>query len=444
MTQLHCTAALLTCLSLGLTQAQEGLPLPEPVDLERQLTSESHRAYRARSFARRVLLTERAVAAGAGRLTADALSLEDPRRRTALEQVFRVAAKLSAEEFAPAFTDRGKPRPFQSHLYDAALNAPGKVAYASLGHALRHVDPGAPFVPSEALEQANRVLDRVTIDDMARLVARDLRGSVPELRALELPSGAHLRETIDRVTPTSDYFKAQVQHLPTQAPGASGLSDAELRVLTTGIRMANATWISARIQRAAWERSLEKITPAPGNPFGSFDGLKARLFDTTYAERVVALRSAGADARAARQQATHEAFARLVFEYWKDVIELQNGRRAYAQEGAKLEPRIQRQLDSLREATRLLTFSHDQLRRQAFDFGKLQPGMSRADMIAALSGLPAETVRSEPRPSRPAPSGSARPVEPGRAPSRAAGAGFEQVFERAGLTPPGGRRTRAR
>jgi hypothetical protein len=423
-TLLTASITIATTLSLGLAQGQDGLPLPEnDRALERELTERVRAAYEAESFEARNRASAEAIKHEVALEANRALGFTGGHRQAEIERIVG-AATLKAGQ---AFNGGG------------GASAAGGIALRALGPTLQQVEPGLEQLPRVAARTAEAAVSRSTIDDVARIVARDLGLKEPPLR------GHQLIETIDRVVPEKDYFRKDIPNLRVRRPGQRPLNEQELRTLGLGTRLANATWKAGQVHRAFEAGNLERITPAPGSPWSTFDTHKRALYQHAWNEyydkawehydrnaRVPEGRGGGIDG-SIRASAQRIAFARVVFEVWKDVIEL---KKAVAESRANPEARarhleeraaFQRQLAEER-AAELRGLSVPQLVARAKARGlDVQPGMSKAEIVARLSGSKA---------------GEAGTVKASAA--KAEGKGFAEMLDRVGQRArgKGGRRGR--
>jgi len=217
-------------------------------------------------------------------------SMGKPAQLERIAPVFIKAAKDAGNAFAAAFTDGGKvptgadgkPTQAATDAYNSAMKAAGGVAMK----ALQSLDPNAVGVVKKA-----------SLGDIAALVARDLGVDASVL-------GKDLKGTLKGLKDTAlkdDYFKDLIDTLP---DNKAVLDDKGLDTLAMGVRMANCTWKSGQVHRAAWEGNDSRIDPSKrGGVYNPFDFLKAEKFHSN-----------GADAN---------AFALTVFEVYKDLHELQ-------------------------------------------------------------------------------------------------------------------------
>jgi hypothetical protein len=200
------------------------------------------------------------------------------------------AAKDAGNAFAAAFAPNGraptgadgKPTQAATDAYNAGMKAAGGIAFT----ALKTID-----------NNAEKVIKGATLGDVAKLVARDLGVDADVL-------GKDLKGTLQGLKSTAlkdDYFNSLIDTLP---ENKASLDDKGLDTLGLGVRMANCTWKSGQVHRAAWEGNTSRIDPEKrGGVYNPFDFLKAEKFHQN-----------GANA---------DAFALTVFEVYKDLHELQ-------------------------------------------------------------------------------------------------------------------------
>lgn len=401
-------AALAAALTLTVAHAQDGLDPRAAATgvndqrLERALVEQTQQAYQAESFAARNALGSQAVTAEASALAGRAAGISDPVRQAELERLFRVATRQAGEAFQPAFTAAGAPIAAQETAYRAAMGEAGGIAFRALGPALQLIEPSLANDPTRAAELAEAAIARASIHDVARLVAQDLKLGEPPLR------GEALVERIDRVVPHEDYFRSAIDEFRLRAP-TTPLDAQELRTLGTATRLANGTWKAGQVHRAAWEGTPKRITPGAQSPFNTFDALKTRMFESTFQSETARIEAAAARsprgevaASIVHQAATEGAFARVVFEVWKDVIELRKAcavsRSTPAQvathEAARQE--FQRRLASDR-AAELSGLSIGQLLARGRALGvELEPGLTKAELLARLGGRVQTTAAATP------------------------------------------------
>lgn len=217
-------------------------------------------------------------------------SMGKPGQLERIAPVFIKAAKDAGNAFAAAFTDKGtvpmgsdgKPTQAATDAYNTAMKAAGGVAM----QALKTIDGNAPAVVKKA-----------SLGDIAALVARDLGVNASVL-------GKDLKGTLQGLKDTAlkdDYFKDLIDKLP---DNKATLDDKGLDTLGMGVRMANCTWKSGQVHRAAWEGNTSRIDPDKrGGVYNPFDFLKAEKFH--------------------KNGGNTDAFALTVFEVYKDLHELQ-------------------------------------------------------------------------------------------------------------------------
>lgn len=216
-------------------------------------------------------------------------SLQRASRFAGFKPWFVAAAKEAGNAFAAAFTAKGsppigsdgKPTKEATDAYNAAMKAAGGIAL----DALRELDP-----------QAVAVIRGANLGDIAALVARDLGVDAAVL-------GQNLKTTLAGLKETAlkdDYYKAL---LDTPLNDKASLDAAGLNTLALAVRMANCTWRSGQVHRAAWEGNDSRIDPTKrGGVYNPFDFLVAEKFHAN-----------GGDTK---------AFALTVFEIYKDLDKL--------------------------------------------------------------------------------------------------------------------------
>ncbi len=250
----------------------------------------ANKAFGARTFKERN--DAHATAVGKESALLAAHSMKSPAALERLAPVFIGAAKKAGLAFESAFLPNGKPiagadgKPTQQaqDAYNTAMKAAGGVAL----DALKQVNP-----------QAAAAIKNATLQDIAVIVANDLGVDAAAL-------GKDLKKTLTGLKDTAlkdDYFKDLINDLPESKTGKPVLDDAGRDAVSLGVRLANATWKSGQVHRAAWEGNTSRIDPAQrGGVYNPFDFLKAEKFHQN-----------GANA---------EAFALTVFEIYKDLHEL--------------------------------------------------------------------------------------------------------------------------
>ena len=263
--------------------------------LEKQLVDQARGALALRSFEARNEQHSRSVAHEGAVLAAAAGVERGTDAEGRLFAVFNAAAQEAGAAFAPAFASDGSKRADGDRAYQDAINAAGPVAY-------RHLVAERP--------SAGSVLAMARLGDLSQLFSHllGLAGSVTE---------PELAAAIGRVVPRDDSFFDEIEKgLPTRTASDAPLSPAELSTLELGLRLAHATWKSGQVHRAAWEGSDKRIDPRQRISFLPYDALLRRRYDDVLA------------AHRDEPDAAKLALGAVVFEAYKDLLELEKARRA--------------------------------------------------------------------------------------------------------------------
>jgi len=247
------------------------------------LTKDFRRALASPSFTERNALSARVIA------RESALRA----RRPELEPVFLEAALEAGAAFRPAFGADGVKLPDAKPLYEQAVEAAGPIAY-------RHLVAKWP--------EADSVVASARLGDLARIcssfVSQPLAWSEDELAAAIL-----------EVVPTTDYARREAETgLPVRARGERPSPDTGLERLTVGLRLANATWRAGQVHRAAWEGTDDRIDPGKRPVFLPYDAYLRWHYEKLVSDN------------ASRRDADVLAFAGVVFDLYKDLLELRRGR----------------------------------------------------------------------------------------------------------------------
>jgi len=220
-----------------------------------------------------------------------------------LGPLFKDAALKAGDAFKGAFTvDGQKIAEKEKDTFKPAMSAAGGIAY----EALKTLD-----------KNAGLVIDRTNINDISKIVAGQL-GFETKL------SGEAIKDLISSMKDTllkDDYFKDKIDGIPlslSSMTGGKDLSEKDLKTLELGIRLANTTWKSGQVHRAAWEGNDGRVNPEVRTAYNPFDQLKGQMFNETLA----ALTKDGTPPAQARDL----AFARVVFEVYKDLDQLEGAR----------------------------------------------------------------------------------------------------------------------
>lgn len=282
-------------------QAVSKEPGKDLLALTHFLVDGAHQALASKSFNTRNDMMARVVGDEAGLLAARAAGLGAD-QAGAIQDIFRDAANQAGNRFRLAFDSQGNKLADQEAHYKTAMSAAGEYAFDAMDDLAKEL--GVKM-------SSKGVIDGARIEDIAGIVARDLGldAGVTNL------SGGDLKALIDKAVPADDYFRGDIAGIPLRDKGERGLSEQSQDFLGMGIRLANATWKAGQVHRAAWEGNDGRINPEKREAFNTFDALKITMFDST----VRAGMSAGKDLKTSQQ----EGFARVVFEVYKDLIQLQ-------------------------------------------------------------------------------------------------------------------------
>lgn len=255
----------------------------------------------AQSFSQRTQMMADVVGDEGGLLAARSagLPVEDAPK---VQQVFREAARMAGRAFGKAFDADGNKRPDREAAYKSAMSEAGKWAFDGIDDLSRAMGGDAGFRSSDS----ERIVKGARLEDVAAIVANDL--GLPE--SVTQMDGAALKAMIADVVPSDDYFHKDIAGMPVRAADDDPLSEQDQRVLSMGIRLANATWKSGQVHRAAWEGKDDRINPGKRTAFNTFDALKGNMFE----------QATGGDTSVKAQR---EGFARVVFEVYKDLLQLQ-------------------------------------------------------------------------------------------------------------------------
>jgi hypothetical protein len=219
-----------------------------------------------------------------------------------VQSVFRDAARMAGREFRHAFDGDGNKLADKEGEYKQAMSEAGKWAFHGMDDLARAMGRNVGFMSDDS----ERIVQGARIEDVAAIVANDL--GLPD--SVTQMSGAELKSMIDQVVPQDDYFRKDIDGIPLRTDQDDALSGGDQKVLSMGIRLANATWKAGQVHRAAWEGNDGRINPDKRTAFNTFDALKVNMFDqTTNGDKGV--------------KAQQEGFARVVFEVYKDLIQLQ-------------------------------------------------------------------------------------------------------------------------
>lgn len=391
-------AALAATLSLTVAYGQdEDLIRRAPANrvFERQLIEQTREAYEATSFEARNALGSQAVSGEAtaliGRVGESGVA--------ELERVFRLATQQAGQAFQPAFTPDGQPIKANEAAYEQAMSEARGVALRALGPPLELAVGGLAQEPGGATEVAERAVAQGSIHDLAKIVAYDLR-----LREVPL-GGERLIEWIDFVVPESDPYRqrGEIDKLRVEAT-ATPLDFAGLITLSIGSRLTHSTRKVGLVHRAAWEGTPRHVTPGPQSPLDTYDALMIRLFSSAYAAERTRLETQAERTFpdvVIKTAATEAAFARVVFEAWKDVLEL---KQAYAESRLseaslaaheRARGAFNQRLSADRAAELRGLSTPQLLARARVRRIELEPGMTRAEILARLGVGPATRAAPE-------------------------------------------------
>ncbi|MBX7097380.1 MAG: hypothetical protein K1X89_06700 [Myxococcaceae bacterium] len=278
--------------------------------LSELLVSESKKALAAKSFSERNLVTAQVTAAVSAVQAAASAGVTDPAKVDQLYQLFFTAAYQAGDAFRAAFNPDGtkSAAPGADDARKAAQNAAGGVAYAALPRLVEILGAGKPGESAAAF--AKQVVQRAAIEDTAAVASSDLHLNY-------YPSASKIAETLKQVVSPDDYFFSEIDRLPGH--------DAERNVLSLGVRLANTTWMAGQAHRAAWEGTTRRIDPqADGrlSVYNPYDNLKADMYNATFEDELARATDEGLTRQAALGRAGERAFARVVFEMYKDLVEL--------------------------------------------------------------------------------------------------------------------------
>jgi hypothetical protein len=209
---------------------------------------------------------------------------------------------MAGREFRQAFDGDGNKLADQEAAYKGAMSEAGKWAYYGMDDLSRAIGKSTSFLSNDS----ERIVKDARLEDVAQIVANDL-GLPADVTQM---GGAELKQMIDDVVPQDDYFRKEIDGMALRSQDDLPLGGEDRKVLSMGIRLANATWKAGQVHRAAWEGNDGRINPEKRTAFNTFDALKVNMFEQT----------TGGDTSVKAQK---EGFARVVFEVYKDLIQLQ-------------------------------------------------------------------------------------------------------------------------
>lgn len=279
------------------------------------LETKTRAALAAPSFEQRNLLNAEVIAMESAVLAASAADVKDPAKVGELYKLFFAAAYEAGAAFRPAFTEDGK----KSTAADAdtrrtaAQSAAGGVAFRALPQLFSLV-AGTPA--DQAKAEATRIIRGASVEDVASIASGDLGLNV-------FPSAAKIAETLKAVVSPDDYFFKELDKLENR--------DSDHALLNLGVRLANVTWKAGQVHRAAWEGTDRRINPKAGDRlavFNPYDNLKADMYNATFNTELAKAEGEGLPRQKALGRTQERAFARVVFEIYKDLVELKKAAAA--------------------------------------------------------------------------------------------------------------------
>ncbi|MBL8952681.1 MAG: hypothetical protein JNK82_18015 [Myxococcaceae bacterium] len=267
------------------------------------LEAKAREALAAPSFEQRNLISSQVIAQESAVLAAAAAGVKDPATLGALYQLFFESAFEAGNAFRPAFNADGtkSTSPDADGLRGAAQSAAGGVAFRALPKLMELLGVKA---------DAAQVIRGAAIEDVASVASGDLKLSY-------FPSAAKIAETLKAVVAPDDYFFSHLDKLANRG--------AEQKVLGFAVRLANTTWKAGQVHRAAWEGTDRRINPKAGDRlavFNPYDNLKADMYNATFSAELTRGEGEGLSRQAALGRAGERSFARVVFEIYKDLVEL--------------------------------------------------------------------------------------------------------------------------
>ena len=153
------------------------------------------------------------------------------------------------------------------------------------------VEPGTRGDPENALRWTAKSVRRLAAElrSQGQVVSHQLVAELLQAEGYSLQANAKTREG-----------------------GAQPLDTKGQDSLEMGLRLANATWKSGQVHRAAWEGNDGRINPEKRVAYNPYDVLKTNMFNDELG----------------KTKDPNLAFGRVVFEVYKDLIQLQDARKA--------------------------------------------------------------------------------------------------------------------
>ncbi|MBK7864792.1 MAG: hypothetical protein IPJ65_40560 [Archangiaceae bacterium] len=288
---------------------------PTAKKLATLLESRAREALGTPNFDARNLISAEVIAFESAVLAAASAEVREPAQVDALYQLFFKAAFEAGNAFRPAFTPDGQKSaaPDADALRTEAQKAAGGIAYRALPElvTLLGVTNAAP--PAET---ARKVILGAAIEDVATVASGDLHLSY-------FPTAEKIAETLKEIVSPDDYFFSEIDKLQNRGD--------DQKVLSLAVRLANTTWKAGQVHRAAWEGTDKRIDPRAGDRLGVFnpyDNLKADMYNATFAHELERGEGEGLPRQAALSRASERGFARVVFEIYKDLVELKKAAAA--------------------------------------------------------------------------------------------------------------------
>lgn len=270
------------------------------------LEAKAREALAAPSFEQRNLISATVIAQESAVLAATSVGIKDPQQLDALYRLFFDAAFDAGNAFRPAFTPDGKKStaPDADAHRVAGQTAAGGVAYRALPKLMELLGIAG------GADGARDIVKGAAIEDVASVASADLHLNY-------FPSAAKIADTLKNVVAKDDYFFSEIDKLQNR--------DGDHKVLSLAVRLANTTWKAGQVHRAAWEGTDRRINPKAGDRlavFNPYDNLKADMYNATFSAELKRAEEEGLPRQVSLGRAGERAFARVVFEIYKDLVEL--------------------------------------------------------------------------------------------------------------------------
>lgn len=266
----------------------------------------------APTFAERNAIASQAVAQESALLAAWAVGAKDYDSAGLIYDIFKKATLEAGELFKPAFNERGEKIETKQKEYKKAMSEAAVIACKYLGELMWVLPPAAQRAnssPEELKKSALDVLRRACVEDVCQAIA------IENFPVSGHQSAGEMHQAFKEVVDQDDYFYGKIDSMENRFN--------EHRFLTLAMRLANATWRVGQPHRAAWEGNDSRINPsAQGREgmYSPFDVLRAFKYNQTLVTKTREL----SGLEDGQQRAHGLAFTRVVFEFFKDLDQLQS------------------------------------------------------------------------------------------------------------------------